>query len=454
MSKKKLTMVVCLVLLLGLLASCSHKSINLNPKQPITVKLWHNYNGQMQDSMDELIDEFNITIGRERGIIISVTSVAAMEDQEERLAMITAGIPGAEGMPDIVTAHPRTAARLAGEDLIVSLDDALFSSEELEAYVPQFLEEGRLSDGKLYVFPIAKSSEILFVNQTLFDHFSAATGVTLKSLSTFEGIAKAATKYYEWTDSLTPDISNDGKTFFMADSWGNISLVAMTQLGETFVSSGKLRTDLPQYERIWQSLVSPACSGAYAVNEGYSADFSLTGDIVCSLCSTAEIIYFGDTITYPDNTGEEVEYTILPYPSFQGAKKIALQRGAGMVIAKSEPKKEYAAALFLKWLSSTEQNMRFVASTGYLPVTIEAFNSIKALDQEVENPNIRKLREVLQEMETEYTFITAPNYEGYDEIFTEYEREFKAAMREGRQRVLSGESVQDVSSSLLDDLRE
>ena len=49
------------------------------------------------------------------------------------------------------------------------------------------------------------STEILFVNQTLFDRFSAATGISLESLSTFEGIADAALRYYEWTDSLIPD---------------------------------------------------------------------------------------------------------------------------------------------------------------------------------------------------------------------------------------------------------
>lgn len=57
-------------------------------------------------------------------------------------------------------------------------------------------------------------------------------------------------------------------------------------------------------------------------------------------------------------------------------------------------------------------------------------------------------------MKTEYTFITAPNFEGYDEIFKEYENSIKAVMWEGRQRVLTGEKVQDVSMSLLENFAD
>lgn len=453
MSKKHLVAAACIVIFLGVLTSCSQKSMQLDPTKPLTITLWHNYGSQMQSQMDELIDEFNLTVGREEGVIISVTAVSAMKDQEEQLAMIADGVPGAGRIPDIVTVYPRTAARLAEEGLIVSLDD-LFSNEELAAYVPQFVEEGRLSDGKLYVFPIAKSTEMLFVNQTLFDRFSAATGASVEKLSTFEGIAETANLYYDWTDSLTPKIENDGKTFFMADSWGNISLVGMTQMGEPFVTPEGLKTDKPQYERIWQALIPQALSGSYAVIDGYSSELSLTGDIVCSTGSTAGVTFYGDTITYPDNSSEKVEYNILPYPVFRNAEKVALQRGAGMVIAKSEPAKEYAAALFLKWLSATEQNLRFISSTGYLPVTIEAYENISSLIQTEENPNIHKMYETAQLMKAEYTFITAPNFDGYDDLFKEYEEDLKTAMLEGRQRVQSGDTVQHISLTLFDDFSD
>ena len=375
MGKKFIAVFLGIVMFIGMLCGCGAKQVRLNPKTPLTLTLWHNYGGQMQSTMDELIDEFNMTIGREKGIIVSVTAVSAMKEQEERLAMIAAGDPGAEAMPDIVTAYPKTAMLLSEQGMLTAFDDK-FSKEEIAAYVPQFIEEGRLPDGKLYVFPIAKSSEMLFVNQTLFNRFSAATGVLISSLSTFEGIAEAALKYYEWTDSITPEVPDDGKAFYTADSWFNIAQAGMAQMDSAFVSPDKLRTDVPEYERIWEFAMHPALSGGYAVIDGYSSDLSKTGDIVCSTGSTAGILFYGNSITYPDNSSEEAVYSFLPYPVFEGGEKIAIQRGAGMVVASSTPEKEYAATLFLKWFTNPAQNIRFVSSTGYLPVTNEAYNEI------------------------------------------------------------------------------
>ncbi len=451
MNSKKIALLLALLLAIGSLSGCDGEKTGPDPQNPLTVTLWHNYGGQMQQTMDELIDEFNMTVGREKGVIVSVTSISAMKEQEERLKMIAAGDPGAEDMPDIVTAYPKTAMLLSQQGLLAVLDD-YFNQDELAAFVPQFIEEGRLPDGSLYVFPIAKSTEVLFVNETLFDRFSDATGITPDSLDTFEGIAEASVKYFQWTDSLTPETPDDGKTLFTADSWFNIAQAGMAQMGSTFVEPDKLSTDLPQFERIWEASLLPALSGGFAVTDGYSSELSKTGDIVCSIGSTAGILFYGDSITYSDNTIEEVTFRILPYPVFNGGEKIAIQRGAGMIVASSTPAKEYAASLFLKWFTSPEQNLRFISSTGYLPVTDEAFTQIMSDTAPVtENLNVRKLLETAVKMHSEYLFMTAPNYETFDAMSRSYEANIKEAMREGRQRVQRGEITSEVMEALMAD---
>lgn len=448
MKMKYFSPLLIAIMIVGLFSGCAGEKAGLDPQNPLTVTLWHNYGGQMQQTMDELVDEFNMTVGRDKGVIVSVTSISAMKEQEERLKMIAAGDPGAENMPDIVTAYPKTAMLLSEHGLIADLDD-YFNPDELSAFVPQFLEEGRLPDGGLYVFPIAKSTEVLFINQTLFDRFSHATGLTMDSLVTFEGIAEASIKYYTWTDSLTPEIPDDGKTLFTADSWFNLAQIGMAQMGETFVQPEGLSTDSPQYQRILETTLEPALLGGIAVTDGYSSELSMTGDIICSLGSTAGILFYSDSITYPDNTVEKVAYSVLPYPVFSGGEKIAIQRGAGLVIAASSPEKEYAASLFLKWFTAPEQNLRFISSTGYLPVTKQAYTQIMdEVIQVAENANVQRLLETAVKMHDEYRFITAPNYETLDEMSRSYEAMIKKVMREGRQRVLSGEAVPQVMESL------
>ncbi|NLB17205.1 MAG: extracellular solute-binding protein [Syntrophomonadaceae bacterium] len=447
MKRVYLALLLAVILLTGVIAGCQG-GVKLDPKNPVTVIMWHNYGGQMQATIDKLIDEFNVTVGRERGIILNVTSVSATKELEEKLAMIAHGDPGAPQMPDIVTAYPRTAAMLANNELLAPLDQ-YFSAEELAKYIPQYIEEGRLSDDSLYVFPIAKSTEVLFVNQTLFDRFSAATGVSIDSLATFEGIAAAAAKYYEWTDAKTPNIPDDGKTFYTADSWSNIALVGMAQMGSTFAEPDRLLTSTSDYKNVWDYCVSTALSGGFAVYDGYSSDLSKTGDILCSTGSTAGILFYGDTITYPDNTTEKVSYSILPYPTFEDGDKIALQRGAGMVIKNSTKEKEYAATLFLKWFTSPDINMRFISSTGYLPVTKKAND--ENLPQEiatVTNANMKKLFVAAKQMDDEYSFIVAPNYAAYEAMSKDYENRIKQAMYDGRHQVINGADVSTVSENL------
>ncbi|MDR0380749.1 MAG: extracellular solute-binding protein [Oscillospiraceae bacterium] len=458
---KKIALFVAVCLLAAALAGCGGSNDPLDPKNPVTVTMWHNFGGVMKETIDALIDEFNNSIGRERGVIINVTSIGASKEQNEKLAMIAAGDPGAPDMPDIVTAYPAMALTLSDSGHLAELD-GYFTERELAAYVPQFVAEGRLfprrtgsgpepSDGKLYVFPISKSTEALFVNKTLFDRFAAETGAALGTLSTFEGLAKTAVQYYEWTDARTPDVPDDGKAFFTADSWFNIAQVGTAQLGGEFVGAETLNTGAGAFGRIWDFSVYPAVTGGYAVTDGYSSDLSKTGDIVCSLGSTAGVLFYGDSVTYPDNTVESVEYVVLPYPVFEGGRSVALQRGAGMVIARSDPRREYAAVLFLKWFTAAEQNMRLVAQTGYLPVTREAFEEKMAGEIEaVNNSVVKRLLETATRMYEEYDFIVAPNVDNFAALSGAYEADIRQAMRIGRQQVLDGDDADAVNGKLLE----
>ena len=437
------------LLLLVLLTACG-QTTGLNPKRPVTLTLWHNFGGQMQAMMDEQVGEFNATVGKEKGIIISVTSISGSAAIQEKLTMIAAGDPGAPEMPDITTCYPATATLLAEKGLLAPMD-GYFTDTELAAYLPRFVEEGRLPDGKLYVFPFAKSTEVLFLNQTLFDRFSAATGVTVSSFDTFEGIADAAAQYHRWIDEQTPDVPNDGKAFFAVDSFFNLAQVGMEQMGASLFDGEKLRLDTPEFARIWDTVFEPAVRGGHALYDGYSSDLSKVGDILCSMGSTAGILFYGEEITYPDNTKERVEYAVLPYPTFEGGEKVAIQRGGGLAVAKSSPEKEEAAALFLKWFTAPEQNMRFVASTGYLPVTGLAFaDHMEREIAENNNPNIQKLLRTATTVHREYDFYIPPVFGDFNAVGSGFEADFLAIAEQRRERYLENLNTMD-SAAAYDD---
>lgn len=408
--------------------------------EPTIITLWHNYGGQLKETMDQLIDEFNETAGAEAGIIISVTSISGAAAIHEKLVMAANEEPGAPALPDITIAYPKTALLLAEKGLLVELDQ-FFTPEELAAYLPQFLEEGRLAGEQLYVFPTAKSTEVLFLNRTIFDRFAGESGASLDELGTFEGIARTAALYDDWAKRQDP---KEGlRTFFMSDSLFNHALVGCRQLGAAFIDQGAINFASPQYRQVWESYFRAAVQGRYTLYDGYAADLFKTGEIICSTGSTAGVMFFPDAVTYPDNTTEPAELTILPYPVFEGGRKAALQRGAGMCVTRSTGEKERLAAVFLKWFTDPRNNLRFVASTGYLPVTGEAFDEL--ISRESEAVSDRKVRELLttcQQMQQEYEFFVPPLFEGIDQLQLRYEETFKktAAAAADRYRQLSAGS--------------
>jgi len=424
--KRILSITLLLLLLFGSVTGCQNKA-KLSPKDPVTLTIWHNYGGEMQNTMDLLIDEFNATIGKEKGIIVTVTAISSSSDLDNSLAMIANGDPGAPQPPDISTGYPKIAIQLQEKDMLLNLDD-YFTEEELSAYVDAFLSEGRFSDGGLYVFPLAKSTEVLFLNQTLFDEFSAETGASADLLASFEGIARLSQMYYDWSD---------GKQFFTADSWFNVAEVGMMQLGaDLFDENNSLALDTDSYQHIFETLYTPSAEGGFAIHDGYSSDLSKTGDILCSTGSSAGILFYGNTITYPDASSKEVEYSILPYPVFEGGEKWALQRGGGLIAFKTDERKALAAAEFLKWLTAPKQNMAFISQTGYLPVTKQAFESdLQTHLDGLEDVQIKKLLTSVLSMYEDYQFFAAPNFSDFDAVSDKYEEDFKAQMLHGQRAV-------------------
>lgn len=426
---KTIKIISFILLLFIIITGCGNNSL-LNPDEPVIITLWHNYGGQMEASMNDLIDEFNGTVGKEQGIIINITSVSSSSALYDKIVASADGIPGSSELPNITTGYPKSALILNKNEKLLDLKE-YFSEKELDQYLPRFIEEGVISD-KLAVFPTAKSTEVLFLNKTLFDRFSDATGIEIETLTTFEGISDAAIKYYEWTDSKTPDIPNDGKSFYTSDSWFNIAQIGMNQFGDNFIVNEAINYS-DNYKKIWSAYFEAAIKGGFAIYNGYSSDLAKTGEIVCSTGSTAGILFYGDTITYKDNTIENVEYEILPYPIFKGGNKIALQRGGGMIVTKSSKEKEYASVEFLKWFTAPEQNMKFISETGYLPVTKRAFETkIEENINRVENVNIKKLLKTAVTMYNEYDFYIPPVFEKFDSLEKTYSERIKQASLNAR----------------------
>lgn len=382
---KKLKVALLTAILSGSLLGCGDKS-PLDPGNPVSLTVWHYYNGSQQAAFDALVDEFNGSVGKEKGIFVQGYSQGSVADLETAVRDSINGKVGADEMPDIFSSYADTAYEVEQSGALANLSDYL-DAEELKKYVDSYIEEGRIaSDGTLRIFPTAKSTEIMMINKTDWDVFAQESGASLEDLKTLEGVADTAEAYYEWTDAQTPDVVHDGRAFYGRDAMANYFIIGMQQLGtEIFqVENGQLTLNTPKEElrRLWENYYVPMVKGYFGAYGIFRSDDVKTGDLLAYTGSTTSAMYFPDQVELNDDN-YSIEYIVMEAPVFEGGEYVAVQQGAGMVVSKSDTEHEYAAVEFLKWFTQAENNLQFGSVSGYLPVLKEA-NSTEKLDQVIE----------------------------------------------------------------------
>lgn len=392
--KKILSLLLAGALSMGLFSGCGTKkesdAITLDPSKPVSLVVWHYYNGAQQAAFDALVSDFNATVGAEKGIYVEGYSQGSVPDLEKAVSDAAAGAVGAQELPDIFSTYADTAYAVEKDGKLVNLRD-YFTQEELEQYVPAYLSDGDFQgDGSLYLLPVAKSTEITMVDTTDWGPFALATGSSLEELTTLEGITAVSKRYYEWTDAQTPDIPDDGKAFYGRDSMSNYFVIGMRQQGtEIFdAKNGQvtIQAKKDQIRRLWDNYYVPYVNGWFASYGKFRSDDVKTGELLAYTGSSSSAAYFPDQVIL-DEGSKPISYAILPAPVIGGGENVNVQQGAGMAVTKSDPQHEYAACEFLKWFTAPENNLRFVCESSYLPVETAA-NTMEAVDRVISQQNL------------------------------------------------------------------
>lgn len=389
MKMKKIFKVAALAAAVGLmLAGCGASGkVRLDPKNPVSITVWHYYNGMQQAAFDELVDEFNNTVGKEEGIYVNGHSQGNVEELEAHVQAAINKEVGSEDVPNIFSSYADTAYAVEKMGMLADLSEYM-TEKELDTYVDSFVEEGRIGDGGQFeIFPTAKSSEVFMMNKNAWDEFSAQVGVNTDDLATMEGLVSVAEKYYQWTDARTPDVPNDGMAFYGRDAAANLFIIGARQLGSEIFAVDKgqvtLNVDKDIMKRIWDCYYVPYVKGYFGAYGRFRSDDLKIGKIIAFTGSSTSSMYFPAEVEIGD-TKQPIEAITLPTPIFEGGENYAVQQGAGMVVTKSTREQEYASTVFLKWFTQKENNMRFACTSGYLPVQKDACTK-EALDAFIED---------------------------------------------------------------------
>lgn len=439
------------------LSSCSIQSKLNTEKEPVVLTIWHYYNGVQQTKFDEMVAEFNQTEGLRKGIIVEAISKNSISELNDSIISSVNQEIGAEELPDIFASYAETAYQVDKAGKLADIGK-YFTEAELSEYVTGYIDEGRFSmDGTLKIFPVAKSTEVMILNKTDWEKFCTVAEVTEQDLRTWEGLERVSGLYYEYTDSMTPDVEGDGKSFFGRDSVANYMVVGAEQLGCSFdrLADGERAEDVLDkgvIKRLWANYYVPYVKGYYAANSRFRSDDAKTGDIIALICSTTGATYFPSEVTVDDDSSYPIDSLVLSVPNFEGTEPYIVQQGAGMCVTAGEESVESASAEFLKWFTEESRNVDYAVNSGYLPVKKSAqdVDKLQVVDSESRKVVKDTLRVAIDEIGN-YQLYTSKPYDRSAEVrdyLGDYiSRTAKEARNEVAERVMSGEPYASVVES-------
>ncbi|MEG2543859.1 MAG: extracellular solute-binding protein [Longicatena sp.] len=366
--KKLSKLFLCILFILSFsLQGCSKNNHGLDKNHPVKLTLWHYYTGPLKLAFDNLIDEFNNEEGLEKGIMIDAISKGSITNITKEIKLSLDKEPNAPTLPNIFAAYSDTTEDLFHANKLASLDTYL-SKEEKSEYVDVFLEDGKLhGDEHIYIFPIAKASEVMVINKSAWEAFQKAEKVSLDDLKTWEGLTSISEKYYTYSG---------GKAFFGRDAIMNYFNVGSHQLGTDLFTIkndvATLSSDNNVLRTLWDNYYVPYVKGYFTKNGKFASDDIKTMDTIASLSSSSSATFYPKEVIDQNNTVQKIDYIVLPVPNFKGTTPASISQGAGMSIVKSSEREEYASTVFLKWFTQTQRNTLFSAKSSYLPVKKEA----------------------------------------------------------------------------------
>ncbi len=355
--------------------SAAQTATALDPKTPLTLTLWHYYVGENQRALEDAVERFNQTLGIEKGVIVAPVAKGSIAELEEAVTNSAMGVINSEPMPDIFSSYPDKAMEIDAMGMLADLSP-YFTEEEMGLYVEGFLQDGLFDGDRFLLVPIVKSTELLYVNATGFEAFAQQAGLTKETLATWEGVYEAARAYYQWKDAETPEAPWDGKGMMGFDSVANYIIIGSKQLGVDVIDQGQQKAALDEavLRRLFDIYVKGYALGYFDAVGKFRSDDIKAEELIAYVGSSSGAAYF-PTWVERDATQTPIDFMPLSYPTFEGGKPYAIQQGAGMCVAAEEAAKREGAALFLKWFTAPEQNIRFAMTTGYLPVETASYES-------------------------------------------------------------------------------
>ena len=354
MKFKKLTsLALSAALMTGLMTGCgSTKSASTNEEivteitEPVEITFWHAMNGDLEKTLQNLTDKF---MESNKNITVTLQNQSSYPDLQQKITATTAS---PKDLPTLTQAYPHWMVNAVQDELLVDLKPYIENETIGDTNYNNILEgfrKGSEIDGKVYGMPFNKSTEVIWYNKTLFDELG------LEVPTTFEEFAQAS-------KTITEKKGIVGAGF---DALHNFYTIYLRNKGVEFNSE----TDVTSAES-----VEAANYYLDGIKDGYfriaGTDNYLSGPFAAEQLGMYVGSNAGESFVKQAVDGK-FEIGVAPYPA-----ESVMQQGTDLyMFSNATPEQRTAAFEFLKFLTSTENQVTWGVETGYIPATQDAIAS-------------------------------------------------------------------------------
>ena len=340
---------------------------DINLPEDIELILWHSWSGSLKDMFEGLIEDFNKT--NQWGIHVTAQ---AHGDDLVYLDDMNAAFEAGE-LPDI-TAAPSQFLRfwyqggIPIRDLneFVNSDIWGFSQAQLNAFLPTFWKADVAGDVRLGI-PAYRNGHFLIYNQTWAQNLGFDTYPQTSADFAAQICAAAEANLY---DSI---LNNNGTGGWIYDDSAITSLSWLEAFsGADFIDlDGNINFELESNQAALEYLY-----------DLYAQDCAWTGK------QSSPYQYFSDRFAlfysgesddilvqeaYDEENNSTDEWRLLPYPSDENRPVIYVD-GYSYAILSEDPDQSLAAWLFLRYMISSDIQVKIIESTGSMPLSNTAIH--------------------------------------------------------------------------------
>jgi multiple sugar transport system substrate-binding protein/sn-glycerol 3-phosphate transport system substrate-binding protein len=338
---------------------------------------WHHYTKSREAVLQEIADEFNTT--NEWGIILTLENQGYYKSTTEKIWSVL----NTTDSPNLILVFQNQASSFQQNNSLVNIDHLMnspvwgFPQQELLDFFPSLLSQdiSPIYDNKRLGFPSFRSMDVLYYNvdwlmELGYDH-PPSTPIEFQEMSckavqqpyskapgeesTGYGISMGASRVASWTFAHGGNIFNP-------------------ETGLYIFSSQEVQNAM----RFIQDLTNNGCGKIITEPYGDQNDFS-AGKVLFTVGTSAGIPYYDQAVMQGANFRWNV--AAIPHTTNQPVQNIY---GVSFSIPKTNPKKELAAWLFIKYFSEPAVQAKWAETSNYFPVRKSTENHLSGYFSEYE----------------------------------------------------------------------